>query len=70
MIDKGLGANPKRSIGIEDAQAVIEAINSSEMFSVGVGNTLCGADYQVGTTNHLQWKSIKEAYEHCLKGPK
>jgi beta-phosphoglucomutase len=67
---KGLGASPKRSIGIEDAQAGIEAINSSEMFSVGVGNTLRDANYLVGSTNHLQWKGIKEAYEICLKGSK
>ena len=67
---EGLEASPKRSIGIEDAQAGIEAIKSSEMFSVGVGNTLRDADYLVGSTNHLQWKSIKDAYEICLKGSK
>ena len=60
---KGLGADPKRSIGIEDAQAGIEAINSSGMFSVAVGNTLRDADYQVGTTDELQWDRIKEAYK-------
>jgi beta-phosphoglucomutase len=67
---KGLGASPKRSIGIEDAQAGIEAINSSEMFSVAVGNTLREADYLVGTTDDLHWGSIKEAYKHCLKSSK
>jgi beta-phosphoglucomutase len=67
---KGLGASPKRSIGIEDAQAGIEAINSSEMFSVAVGDTLRDADYQVGTTIELQWKSIKEAFGNSLKSSK
>lgn len=64
---RGLGANPKRSIGIEDAQAGIEAINASDMFSIGVGNSLCDADYQVGATDYLKWKRIKEAYENNLK---
>lgn len=67
---KGLWASPKRSIGIEDAQAGIEAINASGMFSVAVGDTLRDADYQVGTTIELQWNSIKEEYKNSLKSSK
>ncbi|MDQ7863608.1 hypothetical protein RCO48_28915 [Peribacillus frigoritolerans] len=37
---KQLDANPKRSIGIEDASAGIDSIKASGMFAVGVGKTL------------------------------
>lgn len=59
---KGLGANPAHSIGIEDAQAGIEAIKASGMFAVGVGNYLDGADYKVEATSELDWEKIKEQY--------
>jgi beta-phosphoglucomutase len=59
---KGLGVNPVYSIGIEDAQAGIEAINASGMFAVGVGNYLNKADYKVETTSQLHWEKIKEKY--------
>ncbi len=38
MSAKGLNVNPQNCIGIEDASAGIDAINSANMFSVGVGN--------------------------------
>jgi beta-phosphoglucomutase len=59
---KGLGANPAYSIGIEDAQAGIEAIKASGMFAVGVGNYLEGAHYRVEATSKLEWEKIKEQY--------
>jgi beta-phosphoglucomutase len=59
---KGLGANPAYAIGIEDAQAGIEAINASGMFAVGVGNYLTEADYKVEATSQLNWEKIKEKY--------
>lgn len=59
---KGLGADPAHSIGIEDAQAGIEAIKASAMFAVGVGNYLDGADYKVEATSQLDWEKIKEQY--------
>jgi beta-phosphoglucomutase len=58
----GLGADPAHSIGIEDAQAGIEAIKASGMFAVGVGNYLDGADYKVEATSQLDWEKIKEQY--------
>jgi beta-phosphoglucomutase len=58
----GLAANPAYSIGIEDAQAGIEAIKASGMFAVGVGNYLEGADYKVEATSQLGWEIIKEQY--------
>lgn len=59
---KGLGANPAYSIGIEDAQAGIEAIKASGMFAVGVGSYLEGLDYKVEATSQLDWEIIKEQY--------
>jgi len=56
---KGLGADPEYSIGIEDAQAGIEAIKASGMFAVAVGRNLANADYKVDRTAELQWKKIK-----------
>jgi beta-phosphoglucomutase len=59
---KGLGAKPANAIGIEDAQAGIEAINASGMFAVGVGSYLTDADYKVEATSQLDWEKIKEKY--------
>jgi beta-phosphoglucomutase len=59
---KGLGANPANAIGIEDAQAGIEAIKASDMFAVGVGSYLKDADYKVEATSQLDWEKIKEKY--------
>lgn len=38
MAAKGLDVNPKDCVGIEDAEAGVDAINSANMYSVGVGN--------------------------------
>jgi beta-phosphoglucomutase len=59
---KGLNAVPERSIGIEDAVAGIESIKASGMFAVGVGKQLSKADYQLMSTDQLQWEKIKEAF--------
>ncbi|MEH7096835.1 beta-phosphoglucomutase [Neobacillus vireti] len=59
---KGLGAEPEFSIGIEDAQAGIEAIKASGMFAVAVGRNLVNADYKVDRTAELQWGKIKAEY--------
>jgi beta-phosphoglucomutase len=63
---KGLGAMPERSIGIEDAEAGVEAIKFSKMYAVGVGKSLSKADYLVDRTSELKWDKIKEAYEEGL----
>ncbi|WP_230128655.1 beta-phosphoglucomutase [Bacillus sp. CECT 9360] len=62
-----LGADPKQSIGIEDAAAGIDSIKASEMFAVGVGNTLHKSDYQVATTDLLQWDTIKAEYKKWIE---
>lgn len=62
-----LGADPKQSIGIEDAAAGIDSIKASEMFAVGVGNTLHKSDFQVATTDLLQWDTIKAEYKKWIE---
>lgn len=59
---RGLGANPARSIGVEDAQAGVEAIKASGMFAVGVGESLRNTDYKVASTEVLTWEKIKALY--------
>jgi beta-phosphoglucomutase len=58
-----LNVSPQHCIGIEDAEAGIEAIKASKMFAVGVGTNLIKADLNVPTTDHLKWESIKSAYK-------
>lgn len=58
----GLGADPERSVGIEDAQAGVEAIKASGMFAVGVGENLANTDYKVTRTSELDWEKIKAVY--------
>ncbi|TDN54396.1 beta-phosphoglucomutase [Buttiauxella sp. JUb87] len=55
----GLGVEPARCIGIEDAQAGIEAINASGMLSVGVGSGLEHADLLLPTTAELNWPLLQ-----------
>ncbi|SHS45808.1 hydrolase [Mycobacteroides abscessus subsp. abscessus] len=59
---KGLGVDPSRCIGIEDAQAGVEAIKASGMFAVGVGQSLDNIDYKVTATSELDWEKIKAEY--------
>lgn len=51
-------------IGIEDAQAGVEAIKAANMFAVGVGSkeALKKADYIVETTNQLVFEEIKKKF--------
>lgn len=59
---KGLGVDPSRCVGIEDAQAGVEAIKASGMFAVGVGQLLENTDYKVAATSELDWEKIKAEY--------
>ncbi|MGL5346208.1 MAG: beta-phosphoglucomutase [Peptostreptococcaceae bacterium] len=56
MAAKGLNVNPINCIGIEDASAGIQSINTANMYSVGVGNEkiLNEADYVVSNTQDLK----------------
>lgn len=60
-----LGLTPAECIGIEDAEAGIEAINRAGMFSVGVGSkeSMKAADYFVEQTDELDLKTLVEKAE-------
>ncbi|GAA0177696.1 beta-phosphoglucomutase [Clostridium sediminicola] len=64
MAANGLGIEPKYCIGVEDAEAGIDAINSAKMFSVGVGEkvSMRKADMMVSNTNELSLENIKNMY--------
>ncbi|EOE7230215.1 beta-phosphoglucomutase [Clostridioides difficile] len=68
MSAKGLNVNPQNCIGIEDASAGIDAINSANMFSVGVGNyeNLKKANLVVDSTNQLKFEYIQEKYNEYI----
>lgn len=59
----GLNVNPQACIGMEDAQAGIEAINASGMRSVGIGSTLTGADLLLPTTEFLTWPRLSAFWQ-------
>lgn len=60
---RGLHVNPQACIGIEDAQAGIEAINASGMRSVGIGSSLTGADLLLPTTEFLTWPCLSAFWQ-------
>ncbi|HKN03319.1 MAG TPA: beta-phosphoglucomutase [Buttiauxella sp.] len=55
----GLGVSPANCIGIEDAQAGIEAINASGMLAVGIGAQLEHADLLLPDTAQLNWPLLQ-----------
>lgn len=62
-----LGVQPAECIGIEDAQAGIQAIKGAGMFAVGVGtpSQMQGADIVVATTAEL---SLSMLESHFIRG--
>ena len=60
----GLGADPQQCIGIEDAQAGIDAINACGMLSVGMGTGLNGASLQLPSTEFLTWPCLSALWQH------
>ncbi len=48
-----LGVRPRDCVGIEDAQAGVEAIRRADMRSVGIGGSLAGADLILASTSGL-----------------
>lgn len=69
MAAKGLGVNPKYCIGFEDASAGVDAINSANMYSIGVGdsNALCKARYIVNSTKELDFNLIISKFKEYQK---
>ncbi|ATZ30464.1 TPA: beta-phosphoglucomutase [Escherichia coli] len=60
----GLGVPPQACIGIEDAQAGIDAINSSGMRSVGIGAGLTGAQLLLPSTESLTWPRLSAFWQN------
>ena len=60
----GLGVPPQACIGIEDAQAGIEAINASGMRSVGIGAGLTGAQLLLPSTDSLTWPRLSAFWQN------
>ncbi|WP_314059712.1 beta-phosphoglucomutase [uncultured Vagococcus sp.] len=58
-----LGLESSECIGVEDAEAGIDAINGAEMFSVGVGDpeSMKDANYRVANTSELSLVKIMAA---------
>ncbi|ELY0462217.1 beta-phosphoglucomutase [Listeria innocua] len=56
---RGLGLEPSEVVGIEDAQAGIEAINAAGIISVGVGSGLRDADMTVKNTGLLDLRILE-----------
>ncbi|SHH50047.1 beta-phosphoglucomutase [Clostridium grantii] len=65
MAAEGLGLEAKYCVGVEDAEAGIEAIKAAKMFSVGVGEPISmrKADMIVANTKELSLKKIIENYK-------
>lgn len=64
----GLGVPPQACIGIEDAQAGIDAINASGMRSVGIGAGLTGAQLLLPSTDSLTWPRLSASGKTYSKG--
>ncbi|MEC0181996.1 beta-phosphoglucomutase [Paenibacillus peoriae] len=64
-----LGVQPADCIGIEDAQAGIQAIKSAGMFAVGVGtpSQMQGADVVVASTAELSLGMLEEHFREFTK---
>ncbi|EMF0719404.1 beta-phosphoglucomutase [Citrobacter freundii] len=60
----GLGVDPQHCIGIEDAQAGIDAINACGMLSVGIGAGLNGANLQLPSTEFLTWPCLSAFWQN------
>ncbi|MBC2159469.1 beta-phosphoglucomutase [Listeria booriae] len=58
----GLGVAPENAVGIEDAQAGVEAIKSAGMKAIGVGIGLIGADELVSDTSELTLAIIQKVF--------
>ncbi|EAG5274865.1 beta-phosphoglucomutase [Listeria monocytogenes] len=56
---RGLGLETSEVVGIEDAQAGIEAINAAGIVSVGVGSGLRDADMTVKSTGLLDFRILE-----------
>lgn len=59
----GLGVESANAVGIEDAQAGVEAIKSAGMKAIGVGAGLIGTDELVSDTSKLTLAMIQKVFQ-------
>ncbi|RSK26441.1 beta-phosphoglucomutase [Bacillus sp. HMF5848] len=61
---ENLGVDPADCVGVEDAEAGVEAVKAAGMFAVGVGTpeAMAKADYIVTNTADLSLATIQEKY--------
>jgi len=57
-----LGVPRRNCIGVEDAQAGIDAINAAGIFSVGIGEYLVQADHKCDSTAELTLEKLREVF--------
>jgi alpha,alpha-trehalose phosphorylase len=62
MAAEMLGLPYRNCVGVEDAQAGVEAINAAGMFSVGIGSYLEGADWTCSETSELTLERLREEF--------
>lgn len=64
MAAEGLDVDPRNCVGIEDAEAGVDAINSANMYSVGVGNekSMKKANLVFDCTDKLNFNEISENF--------
>ena len=64
VLAEWLGVPPQACIGIEDAQAGIDAINASGMRSVGIGAGLTRAQLLLPSTESLTWPRLSAFWQN------
>lgn len=62
---EGLGVDPQQCVGVEDAQAGIDAINACGMRSIGIGADLHDAGLQLLSTDQLTWSCLSAFWHHA-----
>jgi len=64
-----LGVPYRNCVGVEDAQAGVEAIRAAGMFAVAVGAGLRGADWRVAETAEFTLEALSAAFERAASDP-
>ena len=54
---------PEHCVGVEDAQAGVDAIRAARMFSVGIGSDLRGAEWLLPDTSGLTMAALEKHFE-------
>ncbi len=57
-----LNVAPQQAVGVEDAQAGIDALRAGGIFAIGIGATLEGADYRLDSTGALSLAVIGQQW--------